>query len=130
MGLSNYLETKLIDHLLRGVPYTPPSTVYISVHTADPGETGASEVSGNGYSRYAYTCNQTSWSNVSGVAKNSNLITLPVATGDWGAVTHFGIWDASTGGNLLFSGALTVTKVVNQADTVSFPVDFLNIVFD
>lgn len=130
MGLSNYLETKLIDHLLRGVPYTPPSTVYISVHTGDPGETGASEVSGNGYGRYGYTCNQTTWSNIDGVAKNSNLITLPVATGNWGTVTHFGIWDAPTGGNLLFSGALSVIRVVSQGDVVSFPVDFLNIVFD
>jgi hypothetical protein len=130
MGLSDYLEGKLIDHLLRGIAFTPPSTLYISLHTGDPGEAGANELSAGGYARHTYTSGTTKWSNVSGTSKNSVLITFPVSTSSWGTITHFGIWDAATGGNLLFSGALTNSRAVSLGDTVSFPVDFLNIDFD
>jgi hypothetical protein len=41
MSMSNYLEDKVIDHMLRNQAFTPPTTVYASLHTSDPGETGA-----------------------------------------------------------------------------------------
>ena len=60
---------------------------------------------------------------------NNGAITFPTPTAGWGTVTHFGIYDAASGGNLLFFGALTIAKTVNQADTVTFPAASLSITF-
>jgi hypothetical protein len=61
---------------------------------------------------------------------NDGAITFPTATGNWGTVTHFGIFDASTSGNLLVWGALAVSKVVNTGDTASFATGELDLTLD
>ena len=110
---------RFLDHILGGGDYTRPATVYVSLHSADPGETGASELSGNGYARVAVTNNGTNWPAASGgVKSNGAAVTFPTATGsDWAAATHFGIWDASSAGNPLFLGALAASKTVQVGDT-------------
>ena len=103
--ISTYLSHALLNHTFRGVEYTRPGTsIYTSLHTADPGLTGASEVSGNAYARV----NVTAWDAPSnGATANTNNITYPTPTpSDWGTITHKGIWDASTGGNFLIAANL------------------------
>lgn len=123
MSASNYLENKILDHILGNTAYTAPATVYVALHTADPTDVGnVSEVSGNAYARVALTNNTTNFPNASGGSKATGAAaTFPTPTpSGWGVVTHFTLWDASSAGNCLFVGALTASKTVNVGDTVSF----------
>lgn len=132
MSKSNYLENAILDHILGGPDFTRPATVYVSLHTADPTDAGTgTEVSGNGYARVAVTNNATNWPAASSGAKsNGTTITFPTATGSWGTVSHFGIWDAATNGNLLYHGALNASKAIADGDTASFGVGDLDITED
>lgn len=112
-ALSNYLETALLNAVLRNTPYTSPATVYLALYLSDPTEADTgTEVSGGGYARQPVTFTAPS----NGQVTNSADIIFPVATTDWGTVTHVGIRDAATGGNLLWYGPLTVSKVIQAND--------------
>ncbi len=111
---SDFMENKIIDHMLRNQAYTPPATVYVALYTDDPtdADTGT-EVSGGSYTRQSVTLSAAS----AGATSNSADITFPTATADWGTITHVGLRDASTGGNLLMHSALDASKTVNNGDT-------------
>ncbi len=119
MSLSNYLENKILDKVFRNVDFTV-ATPYVSLHTADPGETGANEVTGGSYSRKSATFSAAS----NGNTKNTNNITftsMPATT-----VVGVGIWDASSGGNCLWTGWLGGASKAfavddTTADTVKCP---------
>ena len=110
---SNYLENAVINAVLRNTTYTSPATVYVSLYTTDPtdADTGT-EVSGGSYARTAVTFGVPS----NGVSTNSADVTFPTATAGWGTVTHIGIHDASTSGNLLFHTVLDVSKTIDSGD--------------
>jgi len=112
-AMSNYLEEKLINGTIRGTSYTAPSTVYVALYTTNPGEgdTGT-EVSGGSYARQSVTFDAPT----DGVATNNAAVTFPTATGSWGTITHIGIRDASTAGNLLYYAALTASKTISSGD--------------
>jgi hypothetical protein len=111
--MSNYLENALINATLRNTSYTSPTTVYVALYTTDPtdADTGT-EVSGGSYARQAVTFGSPS----NGVSTNSASVTFPTASGNWGTVTHIGIRDASTAGNLLYHTPLDTAKTVNSSD--------------
>lgn len=110
MPQSDYLRNKLIDGTLRNTQYTVPATVYVALYTSDPtvNDVGV-EVSGGGYARQSCAFSAPS----AGVSTNSADITFPVATSSYGTVTHFGIRDASTAGNLLYFAPLSASKTVS-----------------
>ena len=110
---SNFLENALINATLRATTYTSPATVYVSLYTTDPtdADTGT-EVSGGSYARTAVTFGAPS----NGVTTNSADVTFPTSTGSWGVVTHIGIHDALTGGNLLFHTPLDTSKTIDSGD--------------
>lgn len=111
--MSNYLENALINATLRNTSYTSPAAVYVSLHTADPTDAGSgAEVSGNAYARKAATFASPS----NGVSATSADVTFDQATGSWGTITHIGIWDASTSGNLLYHTPLTTSKAIDTGD--------------
>jgi len=126
-AISDYLEGELLDHVLNGNTYTAPTSVYIALFTAAPSDSGGgTECSGGAYERATVTGGFT----ISGTAtraSNTSEIPFPTASGSWGTVTHVGIFDASTGGNLLFHGALTTSRSVVADDIFSFPADALGI---
>lgn len=141
-AMSDYLENKLVDHLFRAQTLSAPVTLYIGLLTAAPSDSGGgTEVSGNNYSRVAVTSSLANWagtqsagsttasSGTGGQTSNNAAITFPTPSGTWGTVSHFGIYDASSGGNLLFHGSLSVAKTINQGDTVSFPAGSLTVTF-
>ena len=141
-AMSDYLENKLIDQLFRGQTAPTTTTLYVGLLTAAPSDAGGgTEVSGNSYARVAVTSSLANWagtqsagstvasSGTGGQTSNNNAITFPTPSGTWGTVTHFGIYDATSGGNLLFWGALTIAKTINQSDTVTFPAASLSITF-
>ena len=110
---SNYLENALINAVLRNTSYTSPATVYVSLYTSDPTDADSgTEVSGGSYARTAVTFGAPS----NGVSTNSADVTFPTATASWGTVSHIGIHDASTSGNLLFHTALDTAKTMDSGD--------------
>ena len=110
---SNYLENALINATLRNTAYTSPTTVYLALYTSDPtdADTGT-EVSGTSYARQSITFGSPS----NGASTNSAAIEFPQAGGSWGTITHVGIRDASTSGNLLFHTALDASKTIATGD--------------
>jgi hypothetical protein len=112
---SNYLENALINAVLRNTTYTSPATVYVSLYTSDPTDADSGtevSTSGTGYARTAVTMGAPS----DGVSTNSADVTFPTATASWGTVTHIGIHDASTSGNLLFHTPLDTSKTIDSGD--------------
>lgn len=111
--LSNHLETALINATLRNTAYTSPAAVYAALFTTDPTDAGSgTEVSGGSYARTAITFGSPS----NGVTTNSADVTFPTCTVAWGTVTHMGIYDASTSGNLLYHTPLDASKTVDSGD--------------
>ena len=119
-AISTYLQNALLNGSLKNSAYTPATTVYIGLNSANPTATTATalsnEISGNAYVREAIT-----WGSVSGGSvSTSTTITWPQASpSGWGSVGYVSIWDASTSGNLLFFGALASGITVNATDQVS-----------
>lgn len=114
-ALSNYLENALINAVLRNIAFTSPATVYLALYTTDPtdADSGA-EVSGGAYARQAVTFGAPS----NGATDNTAQINFPTPTADWGTVTHWGLKDALTAGNLLFHSPLAASRTVKSGDTV------------
>jgi len=110
---SNYLENAVINAVLRAQTYTSPATVYVSLYTSDPtdADTGT-EVSGGSYARTAVTFAAPS----NGVTSNSADVEFPQATASWGSVTHIGLHDAASAGNLLFHTPIDTTKTIDSGD--------------
>jgi hypothetical protein len=131
-ALSSYLENKINDHVLGGSDYTRPATVYFALYTSAPTETGGgSECSGGSYARVSVTNNSTNFpASSSGVKANGTAITFPTATANWGTVAAFGVFDASTGGNLLYFGTLSATRTVTSGDTARFAAGDFTITFE
>ena len=112
-AMSDYLENKFLDHFLGTTSTSAPAAVYLSLHTTSPTADGSgAELSGSGYTRQAISFGSAS----SSVASNDAAVEFSAATGDWGTITHIGVWDASTSGNLLFHGALTASKTIATGD--------------
>ena len=121
-AFSDYLENALINGTLRATTYTAPATVYVSLWNTNPTDDGSgTQVSGGSYARVAGTFAAPA----GGSTSNSADITFPQATASWGVVTHFGIHDALTLGNLLYHGQLAIQKTVDNADIFSFPTSTL-----
>lgn len=114
MSLSNNAETITLQWLLTNGSPTRPTAWYMSLYTSDPGDDDSgTEVSGGSYARTAATFT------VSGdTASNSGAVEFPAATASWGTVTHFGVHDALTSGNLIAHGSLTASKTVGIGDVV------------
>lgn len=112
---SDYLERKNLDHNLGTTTFTKPSAVYVSLHTASPTDSASStEVTGGSYARVVSTFSAAA--TVSGVSTASNVGALNWTNMPTATVTYAGIYDASTGGNLLYYGALTASKALTAGD--------------
>jgi len=123
-AFSDYLENKLLDHVLRVTAYPQPSALYLAAYTSNPtdADTGT-EVSGGGYARQAITFGASS----GGQSKNNATVEFPLATANWGTITHIAIRDALTGGNLLFYGPLDATITINTNEILRFQANSITI---
>ncbi len=117
---TDYLEDALIGHLFRGTPYTAPTTLYVGLMTSACSDSAAgTEVSGGSYVRVGVANNSAQWdatSGTDGTTANTNAITFATPSASWGSVSHFGLYDASTSGNLMICNALTTPKTINNGD--------------
>ena len=112
MSLSDFAENELLDALLNNGSFAGGATVYVSLHTADPGEDGANEVAGGSYARQASGGFAAA---AGGTTDNDAIIDFTLMPAE--TMTHVGIWDAVTAGNFLVGGALTADKTTNAGDT-------------
>ena len=127
-GLSDFLENELNDHYLKVGAYTQPTNVYTALYTAAPSDAGGgTEVSGGSYARVVMN----SWDvSVAGASENTSAITYAAATGSWGTVTHVGLFDAITTGNLLGWAALDASQAVISGNTVEFAAGAIDVTLD
>jgi len=115
-SLSDYSENELLDHVFNAA-YSPVSTVYLALSTADPLDTGAgiAEPSGNGYIRKAITFAAAASRQI---VQNAQ-VNFDQASASWGTITHYAVFDAESNGNMLGHGQLTASKLVNSGNTPS-----------
>lgn len=136
MSATNAFETAILNHIFTNAaianvgdtsglqPSATAGNLYISLHTADPGETGSqttSEIAYTSYARVAVARNGSAWTVSGNSASNAAQVSFPTCTGGSGTATHFGIGTASSStGNLLFSGALTSSLAISNGITPAF----------
>jgi hypothetical protein len=129
-SFTDYWENEILDHMFGKGNYAPP-TIHVGLSTADPLDdaSGLSEPCGNGYARAQTSASD--WNSASGGSlENANEITFAQATGSWGTITHFALFDAATGGNMLANGALSQSNTIDNSDIAKFEVGDLGIGLD
>jgi len=128
MSFSNHLETEILDHVFGGNAYTAPATLYLALFTSNPDEDASGtevSTSGTAYARQTVTFT------VSGnTATTDAAVEYSTATANFGTVSHVGVMDASTGGNLLAYAALTSSKTIETGDVFRVPAGDLDITLD
>ena len=123
MSFSNFLETEILDHVFAGAAYSAPGTHYLGLFTSAPGETGGgTELSGSAYVRKSVA-----FTTSGNTTSNNAAIEFPTATGNWGTVTHVGVFDASTSGNLMAYATLSASKTIETGDVFRVPSGDLDI---
>lgn len=144
-GFSDYMENMLIDAIFRGQTFTAPIALYAALFTA-PGTDagGGTEVAGGSYARVAVPKTLAGWAGTQGAGttvastgtggatSNNGVVTFPTPTAAWGSITHFAVYDAVSGGNLIVpTTALTTPKTVNNGDPApSFAIGALTFSLD
>lgn len=126
-GISTYLGNELLDHVFKvGAAFGQPTNIAISLHTGDPGLTGANEHGATAaYARVVMNVWDVA---ASRATQNTNAITFAQATANYSAqITHFGLWDAASAGNFLGGAALTTARTILSGDTPQFAAGALDV---
>lgn len=132
---SNYTENNVINALLRGVAFPLPTKTYLSLHTANPGESGGSEVSTTNWPSYVRKdaangeAIDTGWNEpVDGVTTNLQQVLYPSHNGASAiTITHWAVYDAPTGGNMLNYAALNTPRTLQPGDVFVFDAGSLTV---
>lgn len=120
--LSDYLENALLNAVLRNTPYISPAKVYVALFTSDPADVGSgTEVTGGDYARQEVDFTAP----VDGQVSNSNEVLFPIAMANWGTITHIGLYDDQSGGNLLWHGPLEFQKAIDISSQFKIPQNYL-----
>ena len=128
MSFSNFLETEILDHVFGGSAYTAPATLYLALFTSNPDEDASgTEVSTSGT---AYARQAVAFTTSGNTTSNTAAVEFPTATASFGTVSHVGVMDASTGGNLLAYAALSSSKSISSGDVFRIPTGDLDITLD
>lgn len=146
MSATNEFETNLLKHIFQNLaianigdangvlPSATAGSLYVSLHTADPGEAGdqtTSEANYTGYGRVAVARSDAAWTVSGNEASNAAKVTFGACSAGSNTITHFGIGTAeTTAGHLLFSGALTASLAVSAGITPEFAIGDLDVTAD
>ena len=122
MSISNYAELKLLDHVTGRASFTMPTNVYVKLHTSDAGENGTTGAATE------TTRKVVAWSAAASgsIASSATLEWTNVSTTE--TYSHWSMWDASTSGNCLWTGALSASAAVTAGDT--FQITTLTLTLD
>lgn len=126
-SFGDYWEAEILDHVFNIGAYTAPS-IYVALSTADPTDdgSGVAEPSGNGYARVLHS----SWGRSGSIVDNTGSVEFPEASGSWGTVTHFALYDAATSGNMLAHGTLDASRAITSGLTPRFADGELDVTLD
>ena len=128
MSFSNTYETNVLTWAFTATSVTRPTAWYLALFTTNPAEDASgTEVSASGT---AYARQSASFTVSGNTASNSAAIEFPTATATYGTVTHVGVYDALTGGNLIAYAALTTSKAIDTGDVLRLPLGELNVTLD
>lgn len=120
-ALSDYAEKLILDWMMTTGSATRPTNWYVALYTAAPSDAGGgTEVSGSGYARESVVF--AAATSGTGTTSNTGIVSFTASGGSWGSVTHIGIHDAASAGNLLWHGSLAAAKTVNDGDSLEFAV--------
>lgn len=126
MSFSNNAENLVLNWVLTTGAATRPTAWYVALFTTDPTDADSgTEVTGGSYARTAVTFSVTG-----NAATNTAGVEFPAATASWGTVSHIGVYDASTGGNLILHSALTTAKAITDGDVFRIPTGDLDFTLD
>lgn len=133
-NMSDYLEGQLRAHLFRTASFTKPTVLGVALFTVTPSDSGGgTEVTGGSYARVNLAPLDANWTAASatdGNTDNAVAITFPTPSANWGTVVAFGIFDATSAGNLLVWGPITPNKTINNGDPApSFAIGALDVTF-
>lgn len=133
-AIGDYGENQIIDTIMRAQATSLGANVFVGLSTTACSDSSVgTEVTGGSYARVSVARSLANWAGTQGSGtttastgtggqtSNNNVITFPTPTAGWGTVTHVFVADASTGSNILFCTALTVSKTINNGDAVTFP---------
>jgi hypothetical protein len=126
MSFSNDFETRVLQYIFTTGSVTRPTAWHVALYTSAPNDSGGgTEVSGGAYARQSVAFT------VSGnTATNSGAVEYPTATASYGTVSHVGVFDAATGGNLIAYAALSASKAIDTGDVFRVPAGDLDITLE
>lgn len=117
-AMTDYLRNKILDHVLNGVSYATPASLWLGLFTTETTPDGSgNEVSGGSYAREQMTFTSISF----GSATNAADIFFPTATAPWYSIPYFGVFDAASGGNMLFYGKFNNAAFINTGNVYFIP---------
>ena len=123
-ALSDYAENKVLDVLGANATFTAPTNVYLGLSTGSLGDDNSgTELTGNNYARVSVSFGAAA----SGTMSNDAAIEFAAATGRWGSVSHWGLYDAASSGNLLVHGSFTTAKTIASGDVLKIATGDLDI---
>lgn len=128
-NLSDYAENKLLNHILGIEAFAMPEKIYIALFTSDPTDAAiGTEVTGGGYERKNVT--GTFSKATTGTSSNNIDHLFPAAKSLWGTITHIAIYDAPTGGNMLWHSKLSTEKTIAATDKIELGAGKITFVMD
>ena len=131
MKASTYLEHAALNHFFRGEAQPAPSTLYLALYISDPTDDDiGTEITGGGYERVPVTFSEPVQVGGRGQITNNIRVDYPTATENWATVSHWGVRDAKTGGNLLTYSPVPTPKLIEQGDEAKFNAGALTIALD
>lgn len=123
MSFSNTFETHVLQYVFTTTSLTRPTAWYVGLFTTDPTDADSgTEVSGTDYARESVTFSVTD-----DTASNTAAIEFTAAGSNWGTVTHVGIYDAASSGNLIAHASLTASKAIDTGDVFRIPTGDLDV---
>ena len=128
MSFSNTFETHVLNYVFTATSVTRPTAWYVALFTSNPAEDASgTEVSTSGT---AYVRKTVSFTVSGNLATNSAAVEFPTATASFGTVTHIGVFNASTSGDLIAYSALSASKAIATGDVFRIPAGDLDITLD
>jgi hypothetical protein len=124
---TDYTESNIVNWVVGGQSMPSPiDPIYVALHTSDPTDSGQNnEVSASSYSRPS-TQAGTDWDTSNNTFTNIVDIEFPEAQEDWGNISHFSLWDSSTGGNAIAYSELAQARDILSGDAPVFRDGSLN----
>jgi hypothetical protein len=128
MSASNWLEDQLLAATLTGATFTGNATVYAALYSTAPSDSSAgTELTGSSYARVAAAFTVDTGNSR---ATNSSAVTFGPASANWLPVVATGIFDAATGGNLLYFGSSSPIQTVLSGNSLTYPTGNLVVTMD